>query len=205
MITITLSAADATAHLIENPFAPHFLEGQQVVITLALIAGLGVVFLRGFKEAINVAVVLVAAFLALNLVVIAVSMTHLFTESGVITDWWTALTTSHGDPIMMIAWHCWCSRAWHWDSPDSKPVLPSCPRSRATPQTPKPTRQAGSRRPQAPHHRRHHHELVPHHLQLHHRHADPPRRRIPRRRQGRGPRAGLPRSQVPWGRLRNCL
>ncbi len=103
MITITLSAADATAHLIENPFAPHFLEGQQVVITLALIAGLGVVFLRGFKEAINVAVVLVAAFLALNLVVIAVSMTHLFTESHVITDWWTALTTSHGDPIMMIA------------------------------------------------------------------------------------------------------
>nr|WP_256870635.1 amino acid transporter [Paenarthrobacter nitroguajacolicus] len=103
MITITLSAADATAHLIENPFAPHFLEGQQVVITLALIAGLGVVFLRGFKEAINVAVVLVAAFLALNLVVIAVSMNHLFTESRVITDWWTALTTSHGDPIMMIA------------------------------------------------------------------------------------------------------
>nr|WP_243753226.1 amino acid transporter [Paenarthrobacter sp. MSM-2-10-13] len=103
MITITLSAADATAHLIENPFAPHFLEGQQVVITLALIAGLGIVFLRGFKEAINVAVVLVAAFLALNLVVIVVSMTHLFTEAGVITDWWSALTTSHGDPIMMIA------------------------------------------------------------------------------------------------------
>lgn len=103
MITITLSAADATAHLIENPFAPHFLEGQHVVITLALIAGLGVVFLRGFKEAINVAVVLVGAFLALNLVVIGVSMTHLFTEAGVITDWWTALTTSHGDPIMMIA------------------------------------------------------------------------------------------------------
>lgn len=103
MITITLSAADATAHLIENPFAPHFLEGQQVVITIALIAGLGVVFLRGFKEAINVAVVLVGAFLALNLVVIAVSMTHLFTESRVITDWWSALTTSHGDPIMMIA------------------------------------------------------------------------------------------------------
>ncbi|MEV7605034.1 amino acid transporter [Paenarthrobacter sp. NPDC089322] len=103
MITITLSAADATAHVIENPFAPHFLEGQHVVITLALIAGLGIVFLRGFKEAINVAVVLVGAFLALNLVVVIVSISHLFTESRVISDWWTALTTSHGDPLLMIA------------------------------------------------------------------------------------------------------
>lgn len=103
MITITLSAADATAHVIENPFAPHFLEGQQVVITLALIAGLGVVFLRGFKEAINVAVVLVAAFLALNLVVIFVALGHVFTDARVISDWWTALTTSHGNPVLMIA------------------------------------------------------------------------------------------------------
>src|SRR3954469_24028097 len=41
IITITLSAADATAHLIENPFAPHFLQGQQVGVTLALVALLG--------------------------------------------------------------------------------------------------------------------------------------------------------------------
>src|SRR5690606_1495103 len=50
MITMTLSAADATAHLVENPFAPAALKGQEVVITLALLAGLGVVFLRGFRE-----------------------------------------------------------------------------------------------------------------------------------------------------------
>ncbi|MFP3578802.1 amino acid transporter [Arthrobacter sp. SIMBA_036] len=103
MITITLSAADATAHLIENPFAPDFLQGQQVVITLALIAGLGIVFLRGFKEAINVAVVLVGLFLTLNLVVVGVSIGHVFSDSRVIPDWWTGLTTSHGDPIMMLA------------------------------------------------------------------------------------------------------
>jgi hypothetical protein len=49
VITITLSAADATAHLIENPFAPEMLK-HQVGVTLVLIAFLGVIFLRGFKE-----------------------------------------------------------------------------------------------------------------------------------------------------------
>ena len=79
------------AHVIENPFAPDFLHGQEVVITLALIAGLGVVFLRGFKEAINVAVVLVAVFLLLNAVVVLVAMAQVFSEAHVVTDWWTAL------------------------------------------------------------------------------------------------------------------
>src|SRR3954468_10017463 len=51
VITITLSAADATAHIIENPFTPEFLK-HQIGVTLVLIALLGAVFLRGFKEAI---------------------------------------------------------------------------------------------------------------------------------------------------------
>src|SRR6188768_1925476 len=38
IITITLSAADATAHIIENPFAPSWMHGQEIVITLVLIA-----------------------------------------------------------------------------------------------------------------------------------------------------------------------
>ncbi|HMF58708.1 MAG TPA: hypothetical protein VK619_20345, partial [Pyrinomonadaceae bacterium] len=58
IITITLSAADATAHVIENPFAPHFLK-HQIGFTLVLIALLGAIFLKGFKEAIGIAVLLV--------------------------------------------------------------------------------------------------------------------------------------------------
>lgn len=103
MITITLSAADASAHLIENPFAPSFLHGQNVIITLVLVAALAAVFLRGFKEAIGIAVVLVVIFLALNLVVVAVALVKALASPVLTTDWWTALTTQHGNPIMIIA------------------------------------------------------------------------------------------------------
>ncbi|PRI11657.1 amino acid transporter [Leucobacter massiliensis] len=103
MITMTLSAADATAHLVENPFAPRSLRGQEVVITLALLAGLGVVFLRGFREAIRLATVLVGAFLALNLVVVVVAVAHLLANPVVVGDWWTVLTTQHGNPLFVVA------------------------------------------------------------------------------------------------------
>ncbi|WP_136609279.1 amino acid transporter [Sinomonas albida] len=102
MITMTLSAADASAHLIENPFVPEALHGQQVIITLVLLSALGIVFLRGFREAINVAVVLVGVYLVLNAVVVVVGFGHLFGEGFAVVDWWKALTAEHSDPWMMI-------------------------------------------------------------------------------------------------------
>src|SRR5688572_23458335 len=69
IITMTLSAADATAHIIENPFAPEFMK-HQLGVTLVLLALLGGIFLRGFKEAIGIAVILVGAYLLINAVVV---------------------------------------------------------------------------------------------------------------------------------------
>ncbi len=80
IITITLSAADATAHIIENPYVQEnlpFLE-HRVIVTLVLIGLLGLVFLRGFNEAIGLAVVIVAIFLALNVVVILYGLFTIF-------------------------------------------------------------------------------------------------------------------------------
>src|SRR6476660_4919473 len=62
IITITLSAADATAHIVENPFTSHFLRNR-IWVTLFLIGILGAIFLKGFKEAIGVSIILVAAYL----------------------------------------------------------------------------------------------------------------------------------------------
>jgi hypothetical protein len=103
MITITLSAADATAHIVENPAVTGLLHGDNVPITLALVAVLGAVFLRGFREAIGVAVVLVGIYLALNLVVVVVAFGHVFAHPQVIGDWGAAMTRAHGDPLMIVA------------------------------------------------------------------------------------------------------
>src|ERR687886_6779 len=47
LVTITLSAADATAHIVENPLMSESLRGQEVAFTLMLLAVLGAVFLKG--------------------------------------------------------------------------------------------------------------------------------------------------------------
>lgn len=95
VITITLSAADASEHIIHNPFVEthlHFLD-HPVLITLLLILVLGLVFLKGFKEAIGIAVFLVTAYLFLNLVVIATGFYEIAMRPELLSDWKNALFT----------------------------------------------------------------------------------------------------------------
>src|SRR5262245_47911765 len=103
IITMTLSAADATAHLLENPFVGPLFHGQPVSVTLVLLARLGGIFLKGFKEAIGFAVVIVATYLVLNAVVVAVSMAEVARNPSVLADWQQILVTSHGSPLAMVA------------------------------------------------------------------------------------------------------
>lgn len=102
IITITLSAADATAHILENPLTPDFLHDQAIEVTLVLVALLGAVFLRGFREAIGLAVYLVGAYLLLNLITIGVGLYQILQQPIVVSNWQTALFAQHGNPLMMI-------------------------------------------------------------------------------------------------------
>jgi len=102
IITITLSAADAAAHIVENPFVPQFLHEQNIAITLVLVALLGAVFLRGFQEAIGIAVFLVGIYLFLNLITIGVSAYQVFQNPSVVGDWQKALFAQQSNPVLII-------------------------------------------------------------------------------------------------------
>ena len=95
VITITLSAADAAKHLIENPLfqkAPAWLQSQ-LGITLGMIMLLGALFLKGVREVIGVAVVIVAVYLAMNVIVISGGLATLAQEPQLVSDWWEKLSS----------------------------------------------------------------------------------------------------------------
>jgi hypothetical protein len=103
IITITLSTADATAHVIENPLVGSALQGWDVPLTIVLILLLGAVFLAGFHEAIGIAVVIVGVYLVLNLVVVIGALVRIFAAPQLVVDWSAALFASHGgNPLLIV-------------------------------------------------------------------------------------------------------
>jgi Amino acid permease len=101
VITMTLSAADAAAHFTHNPFTPNWMSSQMAV-TLILLSILSAIFLKGFKEAINIAVVLVAVYLALSAVITGVALFHVLQAPHLFVDWKHALYAQHGSLLAMI-------------------------------------------------------------------------------------------------------
>jgi hypothetical protein len=99
IITITLSAADATAHILENPFVPHAID-HPILVTCVLIAALGAIFLKGFSEAIWVAVVLVVIYLSVNVIVVSYELVHLVRHPELILQWRLNLFAQESNPVM---------------------------------------------------------------------------------------------------------
>ncbi len=105
VITITLSAADATAHILENPFVQHlsFIPHNPIYCTSLLLLLLAGVFLLGFREAIGISAVLVVAYISLSVYILAVSGQKIFAHPELIHQWHLQLDAKYINPLTMIA------------------------------------------------------------------------------------------------------
>ena len=96
VITMTLSAADAAEHVIHNPLWDKVDQSfdfisptkHQMVITMGLLVILGALFLRGFREVIGMAVIIVGTYLALNAIVIGAGLGYLALHPARFHEWY---------------------------------------------------------------------------------------------------------------------
>jgi hypothetical protein len=102
IFTITLSASSATEQIAGNPFVPDLLREREVTLTLVLVAILGGIFLKGFREAIGIAIFLVGTYMLFNLIIVAVSFYQIVTNPGTLTDWTNNLFTDYPGPAAML-------------------------------------------------------------------------------------------------------
>src|SRR6516165_1717941 len=102
VITMTLSAADAAKHAIENPFLHPVLGEHQILITLVILTILAAVFLKGFREAIGIATAAAVPYLLLNLVVLGRGVWEVLAQPARLVDWRSALAAK-GDTTLLIA------------------------------------------------------------------------------------------------------
>lgn len=96
VITMTLSAADAAVHAIENPLLRPWLGASRLSITLALLTLLALVFMMGFVEAIRIATWAAIPYLLLNLIVLVRGLAEIVLHPELISRW-TAAIAMHGD------------------------------------------------------------------------------------------------------------
>src|SRR6516162_11138670 len=102
VITMTLSAADAAKHAVENPILQPVLGERQMLVTLAILTLLAAVFLKGFSEAIGLSAAAALPYLALNFVVLVRCIWEVIAHPTLLADWRAALAVK-GDVSLLIA------------------------------------------------------------------------------------------------------
>ncbi len=105
IITITLSAADAAAHIVQNPlFVRSFHTNEPILITLILIFSLAAIFYRGFNEAIGLCFVIVTCYLILNAILVLNCFGVLSSNWQTVTNWQSNLFSQFSSvPAIFLA------------------------------------------------------------------------------------------------------
>ena len=86
-ITMTLSASDAAAHIVENPYLHTFLTQNNVFVSLILILFLGYVFFMGLREAIVLSIFITLPFLCLTSIVVIKCLLEIIQTPNVMHLW----------------------------------------------------------------------------------------------------------------------
>lgn len=92
VITITLSSADATHHVLENPVIGPMLPHAPVLVTTGFLLGLCLVFLWGFREAIGLSVLIAVPYMILNAVIVGAGFRRLAADPAPLHDWWAKVS-----------------------------------------------------------------------------------------------------------------
>jgi len=103
VITMTLSAADAAQHAIENPYLHPYLGEARVTLTLGLLLVLALVFFRGFQEAIGLASAVGIPYILLNAVVLVRGIAEILQRPELLSNWTGALTVHADWPSLLLA------------------------------------------------------------------------------------------------------
>ncbi len=101
VITMTLSAADAAQHAVENPLLRQVLGSHRLGLTLGLLGLLATVFLMGFHEAIRIALAVCIPYIGLNLIVLLRGLAEILLKPEVVGAWRADLAV-HGDWTMLL-------------------------------------------------------------------------------------------------------
>jgi hypothetical protein len=105
VITITLSAADATSHILENPVVRqlNFVPQNPIFCTSLLLLLLAGVFLLGFREAIGISTALVISYISLNIYVLTVGGQKIMANPALLNNWQLQLNAQYLNPLAMVA------------------------------------------------------------------------------------------------------
>ncbi|MBI5548228.1 MAG: hypothetical protein HY901_30480 [Deltaproteobacteria bacterium] len=102
VITITLSAADAAKHAVENPLLEPLIGHHAMAVTLVLLALLTAVFLKGFREALGMALLVGVPYVVINGVVIARALVAVGMQPDLLTRFQLDLAARGNWPALLI-------------------------------------------------------------------------------------------------------
>ena len=103
VITMTLSAADAARHAIENPYFRPLVGNRHELLTIGLLTLLALVFVIGFREAIRLATAVAIPYILLNFFVLGTGLLRIAQHPASLSAWRLSLKMQYDWTGLFIA------------------------------------------------------------------------------------------------------